>query len=243
MAQPLLEQIQWYTVHDTVMGGRSQGSVLQSKDAVLFKGYLSLENNGGFASIRTVSLPESVNEAMGIRIKLIGDGRTYLATLRLENSDRRIYFRTPIVTPAEQVVILEVPFASYRPFAYGRSVPQVPSILCVNNPIASLGFMLADKREGGFSLEILSMEFYDARLQPPKVSEQYRKALRAAVAQGVPQYNRGDISACAATYNDVLQGIQKEIRNPWLLHLLENQPQKDDEKAWWLRHIIDKLLE
>ena len=43
----------WYVVTDRVMGGVSTSKVAYSKESLVFSGYVSLENNGGFASIRS----------------------------------------------------------------------------------------------------------------------------------------------------------------------------------------------
>ncbi len=43
----------WFVVDDGVMGGRSQGNVgLSEEGHGIFQGTVSLENNGGFSSIR-----------------------------------------------------------------------------------------------------------------------------------------------------------------------------------------------
>ena len=42
----------WRSVNDGVMGGRSSGGMVQAEDALKFTGELSLENNGGFSSVR-----------------------------------------------------------------------------------------------------------------------------------------------------------------------------------------------
>lgn len=40
----------WYIVNDVVMGGRSDSGIFLNLDScAVFKGYVSLENNGGFA--------------------------------------------------------------------------------------------------------------------------------------------------------------------------------------------------
>ena len=44
-------QGQWSIVNDDVMGGVSQGSAQAVDDVLLFKGDISLENNGGFSSV------------------------------------------------------------------------------------------------------------------------------------------------------------------------------------------------
>ena len=43
----------WFVVNDGVMGGVSSNRIRPaSDDAAIFEGHLSLENNGGFASVR-----------------------------------------------------------------------------------------------------------------------------------------------------------------------------------------------
>ena len=44
----------WVIINDTVMGGRSRARIDIENQHLVFNGYLSLENNGGFASIRRV---------------------------------------------------------------------------------------------------------------------------------------------------------------------------------------------
>ncbi len=43
----------WMSVNDGVMGGRSKGApAISKKSTLIFKGDISLENNGGFSSVR-----------------------------------------------------------------------------------------------------------------------------------------------------------------------------------------------
>jgi hypothetical protein len=56
----------WRVVDDGVMGGRSKGNLQISDEGVLtFEGTLSLENNGGFSSLRTDSLKKDLSGAEG----------------------------------------------------------------------------------------------------------------------------------------------------------------------------------
>ena len=43
----------WIIVNDSVMGGLSKSKVTFTENGLVFKGTLSLQNNGGFASIRS----------------------------------------------------------------------------------------------------------------------------------------------------------------------------------------------
>ena len=55
---------QWFIVNDGVMGGLSQGGPsLSGSGTLLFSGEISLENNGGFSSIRT--RPANLDDLQG----------------------------------------------------------------------------------------------------------------------------------------------------------------------------------
>ena len=48
------EKLKWSITNDSVMGGRSRGKVSFSDSGTMrFRGDLSLENNGGFSTVRT----------------------------------------------------------------------------------------------------------------------------------------------------------------------------------------------
>ena len=67
----------WTSVNDGVMGGISKGGFTRSEQGtLLFRGELSLENNGGFASIRLKQTELDLSGTNTLVIKAKGDGRT-----------------------------------------------------------------------------------------------------------------------------------------------------------------------
>ena len=74
---------EWSATNDTVMGGVSKGKAELTKVGMDFSGHLSLENNGGFASVHT-GVDLDLSDYSGIRLKVLGDGRIY--QLRFELS-------------------------------------------------------------------------------------------------------------------------------------------------------------
>lgn len=80
----------WRIVDDVVMGGRSSGSFeLSPEGHAIFSGDISLENNGGFSSVRYRFNGAEVNPNTTVRIRLKGDGKTY--QLRVKH-DLRAYY-------------------------------------------------------------------------------------------------------------------------------------------------------
>lgn len=149
----LSQPIQWQVINDGVMGGRSLSRVSYNDDGLLFEGTLSLENNGGFASTRApINIRIPTNATITIRVK--GDGRQYQLRFRpdgnrwgiayaaqFESSDQ---WQTVTLTPGDFNVV-------YR----GRRVIGAPPIEQVE--MGTLGWMLADKQPGPFSLTIGSI--------------------------------------------------------------------------------------
>ena len=81
---------EWMVVDDIVMGGRSSGFFQIDKDGHgVFTGEVSLENNGGFSSVRYDFDNMQTNEYTKINIRLRGDGKKYQFsfTFLLKNND------------------------------------------------------------------------------------------------------------------------------------------------------------
>ena len=71
-------------INDDVMGGVSTSRRHSTNDALVFEGEVSLERNGGFASMRG---PISFSaEFAALILKVRGDGQRYKVTLKLDDS-------------------------------------------------------------------------------------------------------------------------------------------------------------
>jgi len=143
----------WVVVNDGVMGGLSKGATQLNQNGMCFSGELSLKNNGGFSSIRQ-QVDMNLSDCQGVRIRLLGDGRTY--QLRLE-SDARYRNRWPvsfsgdIPTIAGEWVEVDVPFDKLRQSWRGQDLSEYRF-----NPatIQRIGLILADKQPGDFKVEV-----------------------------------------------------------------------------------------
>jgi len=154
------DKFDWEVVDDGVMGGLSQGSVVMSESGTMvFRGVLSLENNGGFSSVRSGQVPMDLSEATGIVLRVRGDGRTYqfrlMTDARVRN--RRVSFMAPFQTEAGEWVEVQMPFKAFAGTWRGEGVSDA---LLDPSKIEGFGFQLADKKPGVFSLEVDWMKTY-----------------------------------------------------------------------------------
>ncbi|WP_405203543.1 CIA30 family protein [Dokdonia sp. LLG6352-1] len=71
----------WFVVLDGVMGGLSTGSIEQTKESVIFRGSVSLENNGGFASLRTPYQSYDLSGYTTVTVRYKSTGQDFGLTL------------------------------------------------------------------------------------------------------------------------------------------------------------------
>jgi len=159
----------WRAVNDNVMGGISKGGARFTGDgSMLFAGVLSLDNRGGFSSVRTNRKPMDLSAYDGLAARVRGDGRTYWMTvstnIRIPAGSFRTVFKT---TPGEWMTV-RAPFSGFRATSFGRELPAIVKL----NPakVQSIGFLIADKKAGPFRLEVdwIKAEAKDSKVSEPK---------------------------------------------------------------------------
>lgn len=143
----------WQAVNDGVMGGVSQGRFRITDDGRLeFSGRLSLENNGGFASVRTKPMRFDLAAGESIVVRVKGDGRSYV--LNLYTASRRMAFsyRADLPTTKDEWTEVRVPLESFIPTSFGNRVAGMGPVDPAE--IRGIGFMLSDKQPGPFRMEV-----------------------------------------------------------------------------------------
>jgi transforming growth factor-beta-induced protein len=152
----------WSTVLDGVMGGLSTGKVSQPQPGLLrFTGELSLENNGGFSQMRTAVREGSCTGARGFVLEVKGDGRSYTFDVRVSNVRMMAgSFQQKFDTVAGEWTKIELPLDGFRLYSFGREMRDAPALDAAK--IESIGVTLADKKAGGFALDVRSIATYGA---------------------------------------------------------------------------------
>lgn len=144
---------QWLVVNDDVMGGRSQASFELTADGTgLFKGKISLENNGGFSSLRHNMDALQTKDYTTLAVRLKGDGKNYQLRIREKESDYFSYIAT-FETSGEWETI-EVSLAEMYPSFRGRKLDG-PNFN--GNSMVELTFLIGNKKAESFALEIATI--------------------------------------------------------------------------------------
>ena len=149
-----LSKLNWKVVNDTVMGGRSSSRWTSNSSAFIFEGNLSLENNGGFASIRCELKNNDLSNEDGIYLKVKGDGRKYQFRIQSKVS-RWANYSNEFKTKKDLVQTFYLPFKDFKPSWRGRRLNNLPTLK--GEDVVGIGFLLGDKIQGKFKLEIIEV--------------------------------------------------------------------------------------
>lgn len=145
----------WQAVNDGVMGGVSEGTFqITDRNTLAFVGTLSLENNGGFASVRTRPKILGLQPGDAIRVRVRGDGRAYSLNLYVPRPQVAFSYRATVPTADDEWVEVTLPLDTFVATSFGRPVDAGP---VEPEEVSGLGFMVSDKRAGPFKLEVESI--------------------------------------------------------------------------------------
>ncbi len=143
----------WKTVKDGVMGGVSKGEFrITERGTMEFFGTLSLERNGGFASVRSKASQLGLKTGDSIVAKIKGDGREYSLNLYLNRRLIALSYRAMVQTKKDEWVEVTVPVEAFQATSFGRPLTNAAPVTA--REINAIGFKLSDKQPGPFLLEI-----------------------------------------------------------------------------------------
>lgn len=158
-APPARSQVvhgQWQVVNDSVMGGVSSSEwSMTPQHSGQFSGTVSLENYGGFASVRGQVPSGHFKKASTIRIRLKGDGKLYKFCIRTEQTGSSISYQHSVQTSGDWQTV-ELDLKAFVARWRGRRVDDAPTLNGAH--INGVGFLIADKQAGSFSLLVSHIE-------------------------------------------------------------------------------------
>jgi hypothetical protein len=143
----------WFNRDDSVMGGVSASRMTTVAGAALFSGNVSLENNGGFASVRSRTLrpADDLRGYTALRARVKGDGKTYIFSLQTYTASRLNYWQR-FETTKDEWLEVALPFSEFVAVFRGDPVRNAPALDL--RALASYGIFITDNQTGLFALEI-----------------------------------------------------------------------------------------
>lgn len=144
----------WIIVDDGVMGGLSQGKFSIDEDGNgVFSGTVSLENNGGFSSIRHQFDKIQTTKDSKVLIRLKGDGKEYQFRIK-DKSDVYYSYITTFETSGKWETI-EINLSDLYPSYRGRKL-NAPNFN--SDSFEEIVFLIANKQNEPFKLVLDKIE-------------------------------------------------------------------------------------
>ena len=140
----------WTAVNDGVMGGVSRGGAKLVDGSLHFRGILSLDNNGGFSSIRSGGPIRDLSAAQVIVLRVKGDGRRYRLQLATDAQYRRsrISYQAEFPTQVGTWLEVRVPLVrSWTVLGSKRSACRSPTAIPAPSRSRSTGSRQSNPQE------------------------------------------------------------------------------------------------
>ncbi len=148
----------WMVIVDGVMGGLSTGDAYLKDESIYFEGVVSLENNGGFSSLRAPFVSTDLSETKTIEIRYRSTGISCALSLDLSNRWWETNFKLALSNTndewkTERFSIEELKaYKMGKPKGYSISKEDLAEVM-------RIGFITNEKRAGAFSLEVDYLHF------------------------------------------------------------------------------------
>lgn len=152
------DENKWHIVNDGVMGGLSSSKAIVENNKIIFSGKVSLENNGGFASLRSPVKDYNFEQVSGIEIKIKGDGKRYSISMKETIYFTGLFYTYTFETKKDEWITVKISFDMFKSYYFGKEVNSGEKIPL--NNIKEISLLIGDKQQGRFKAEIEYLGLY-----------------------------------------------------------------------------------
>ena len=152
------EGVDWWVVNDGVMGGLSKGRKELTENSILFEGVISLDNNGGFSSLRCSLSHKDLTQYDEIEIRYRSTGISKALTFSV---DRRWYipnYRISLEGTSGNWKTMIIRLSDFKKHYLGKSLNESLKKEKIKD-IIRMGIITNEKKYGNFEFEVDYIEF------------------------------------------------------------------------------------
>ncbi|NEQ23470.1 MAG: NAD(P)H-binding protein, partial [Microcoleus sp. SIO2G3] len=178
--------------------------------SALFSGTVSIENSGGFGSVRTRNFEPAIDlsDCTGIELRVKGDGSRYKFMLRSETRWDGIAYCASFDTVADEWITVRIPFVDLIPVFRAKTVREAGAI--DHSKIHSMQLMLSKFEYDGALNPHFEPGFFQLQVESIAAYRNLPQFILVSSA-GVTRPNRPDLNLeeepPAVRMNDQLGGI------------------------------------
>lgn len=145
--------LNWRVLSDNVMGGLSNGRIQFTENTIRFTGDVSLENNGGFCSIRSEWQNMDLSKFEKVKIRFRSKGQAFALTLEKDQRWYMPYFKKEFTTNSEEWQEVTMDLSEFEEYRIGRTTGSKASKDDLSKMLR-MGIVSNSKKASEFELEI-----------------------------------------------------------------------------------------
>ena len=149
----------WILISDNIMGGVSKSKLEYLDDSFLLTGNISLDNYGGFSSIKTKYENFDLTDYKGVKIRFKSSKQKFAFTLEESKNWTSPNFKGDFNSTKENTwEVITIYFKDFKEYQIGEPTGNMLKTSSLKN-IVRLGIITTDKKEGPFTIEVDYVEF------------------------------------------------------------------------------------
>lgn len=149
---------EWYSVNDNVMGGVSTGKLTLSDSSIVFKGKISFENNGGFASFRAPWGEYDFSKIETIEIRYRSYNLDFAFTLATDRRFYKPYYKGLLKKTNGKWIIKKLKVNALQEYILNDKTGNLLSSE-KQSKVIRMGFISSEKKDEEFEIEIDYIKF------------------------------------------------------------------------------------
>lgn len=146
----------WRAIDDRVMGGVSRSRLRHDAAGhAVFEGEVSLDRNGGFASVRCSPGDHGCAGAAACRLEVRnprGDGKQFKLSLLTDDGFDSLNYQAGFAPVGTEWQALNLPVTAFRASFRGRDVPGAPALDTAR--VRQVGLLIGGRQAGPFVLDV-----------------------------------------------------------------------------------------
>ena len=147
------DQQSWVSIDDRIMGGASQSHAeITTSGSLRFYGIVSLENQGGFASVRSPAGNYDLSGHSGLLLRVKGDGKRYKLGLRIDLFYDGVSYLSGFEAPSGPGEEIFLPFDSFVPTHHGQILSNAAPL--DTGQIRSFVLLISEQQAGPFDMAL-----------------------------------------------------------------------------------------
>ena len=149
----------WVLISDNIMGGVSKSKLDYTENTMVLSGNISLDNFGGFSSVKTTFGKYDLSQYRGVKIKFKSKNQKFAFTLEDQKNWTLPNFKGNFYSDKDNIWEKKtIYFNDFKEYQVGEPTGKKLKDNTLKN-IIRMGIITTEKKEGPFSIEIDYVEF------------------------------------------------------------------------------------